>query len=375
MKENFFTNAVNIAKGICSMKLQPGDAAVDATMGNGNDTEFLAKLVGDSGRVYAFDIQKMAVDNTRKRLEEKELLHRVTLINEGHENMDKFINGEVKLVIFNLGYLPAADHNIITKPETTVAAIEKSLKLLKRNGIVIIVIYYGHEGGTAERDAVESYSEGLNQKEYNVAGTKFLNQINTLPVYYIYVFLFISGILQVCFAPYPGATLLIFFGYLGSKEMYGGNIPLFLSFFSSTVISSIALYEIGLAKGELFFEIPFIKNALPNRDFTNIKAIVRKSGILVFFAGKFIPGMNLPVLGLSGLMGCRRKTAYLGIILVALVHDIMFFSIGGWVGSNWNEINKFLSIYNRAVIAVLCLSAAAIFIYYYASKGIKFTRG
>ena len=45
--------------------LHEGDVAVDFTMGNGHDTEFLSKTVGESGHVYAFDIQQAAVDEAR----------------------------------------------------------------------------------------------------------------------------------------------------------------------------------------------------------------------------------------------------------------------------------------------------------------------
>ena len=42
------------------------DVVVDATMGNGHDTAFLAQL---AGQVYAFDIQEQALVNTQERLE------------------------------------------------------------------------------------------------------------------------------------------------------------------------------------------------------------------------------------------------------------------------------------------------------------------
>ena len=50
--------------------LGEGDVAVDFTMGNGGDTLFLSKTVGESGRVYAFDIQEEALISTRAYLEE-----------------------------------------------------------------------------------------------------------------------------------------------------------------------------------------------------------------------------------------------------------------------------------------------------------------
>ena len=41
------------------------DIVVDATMGNGHDTLFLAKL---AKKVYAFDIQEQALEKTQERL-------------------------------------------------------------------------------------------------------------------------------------------------------------------------------------------------------------------------------------------------------------------------------------------------------------------
>jgi len=69
---------------------------VDATCGNGNDTAFLASLVGENGRVFGFDIQDKAIANTTKKLTDLNLIDRVTLIKDGHQNMDKYIDCPVK---------------------------------------------------------------------------------------------------------------------------------------------------------------------------------------------------------------------------------------------------------------------------------------
>lgn len=182
MAENYFTNAVALARDLCAKKLEKGDTAVDATMGKGNDTVLLAKLVGTSGKVYAFDIQKEAVDITKKNINEINLSTQVELIDDGHENMDRYIHEKVKLIIFNLGYLPGGNHDITTRAETTLAAVEKSLELLQQNGAVILVVYYGHQQGKAEKDALGSYVKTLDQKRYNVVKISFENQINCPPM-------------------------------------------------------------------------------------------------------------------------------------------------------------------------------------------------
>lgn len=180
--KNFFTNSTNLAKEICKLKLKNGDRAIDATMGNGNDTIFLRELVGEEGSIYSFDIQEMAIENTRKKLNDINIdMRNVELILDGHQNIDKYVKEKVKLVMFNLGYLPGADHKLTTKADTTIEGIEKSLNILEKNGVVILVIYYGHEGGEEEREEVFNFISSLNQKEYNVAKLSFINQVNSPP--------------------------------------------------------------------------------------------------------------------------------------------------------------------------------------------------
>lgn len=180
-ERNILKNVVEIAKRICEAKLEQGDTAVDCTMGNGNDTELLCSLVGEKGKVYAFDIQETALITTRKKLEKLNFLGRAELILDGHQNITDYVKEKVRLVIFNLGYLPKGNHDITTKTETTLAALRKCLNLLEPNGIILLVIYPGHANGKMEKEALQSFTAKLNQKEYNVANVCFTNQINYPP--------------------------------------------------------------------------------------------------------------------------------------------------------------------------------------------------
>ena len=152
------------------------DIVVDATMGNGHDTLFLAKL---AKQVYAFDIQEQALEKTSQRLQEAGLTN-AELILQGHETVDQFVK-EVKAAIFNLGYLPSADKSIITQPQTTLDALDKLCHMLVKGGRIAIMIYYGHEGGDIERDAVMDFVSQLPQQEYTATIYRTLNQINNPP--------------------------------------------------------------------------------------------------------------------------------------------------------------------------------------------------
>lgn len=165
--------------------IRDGDVVLDATVGNGNDTLDLARLVGSKGKVYGFDIQDMAIKNTKKLLTKNNQLENVILINDNHINIDKYIDEPLNLAIYNLGYLPKGDKNLKTDASSTVISVSKALDLLKKNGILIITSYIGHPGGLEEKEALEQMLISLNQKEYNVLKNEFINQQNFPPLLYI----------------------------------------------------------------------------------------------------------------------------------------------------------------------------------------------
>lgn len=166
-------------KTLLQRTISAGDIVIDATAGNGYDTLFLSQLVGYTGHVYAFDVQKTAIDATLLRL--GEMRAHATVIHAGHELIDEYVTKEISAAVFNLGYLPGADHSIITKSKTTITAIKSCLKLLKVGGLVVLVVYHGHEGGDDERDALIDYLQSLPQSFVNVLKYDFINQQNYPP--------------------------------------------------------------------------------------------------------------------------------------------------------------------------------------------------
>ena len=181
LRAKYINKITEVNKIFLDKIVQKDDVVVDATMGNGYDTIYLGNLVGENGKVYAFDVQEEAIKSTKKKVERDNMTERVELILDGHQNLDKYVKEEVSCVVFNLGYLPRAKHVVITKPDTTLEAIKKSLKLLKPNGIISIAAYIGHEGGLEEKNYICEYLNNLNQNEFNVLHMQFTNQINNPP--------------------------------------------------------------------------------------------------------------------------------------------------------------------------------------------------
>lgn len=173
------------ARRLLEQAIGSGDIAIDATLGNGHDTTFLAGLVGDNGTVFGFDIQKQAIESTTARLQEKGLLERVVLFHKGHEHIITSVPkehfGKVRGAIFNLGYLPGGDKSIVTTAQTTIAAVGQLLEIMAQEAIIVLVIYHGHEEGAVERDELLQFVQQLDQQKTHVLKYQFINQANNPP--------------------------------------------------------------------------------------------------------------------------------------------------------------------------------------------------
>ncbi|PCR98802.1 tRNA (mnm(5)s(2)U34)-methyltransferase [Lactococcus fujiensis] len=165
-----------VAHELLSEVIEVDDVVVDATMGNGHDTLFLAKL---SNHVYAFDVQEQAIESTRKRLSQAG--KRAHLILDGHENVANYVKGNIKAAVFNLGYLPQADKSIITLPDTTLRALSALTDKLIKGGRIAIMLYYGHPGGREEKDRITKWVTALPQQDWHVYAYGALNQVHTPP--------------------------------------------------------------------------------------------------------------------------------------------------------------------------------------------------
>lgn len=159
-----------------------GDICIDATAGNGNDTEFLCSLAGTTGKVYAFDVQEEAVLHTKERLNAGGYTAEIIL--DGHEHMKKYIQepGQISCIVFNFGYLPGGDHALSTKADTSIAAIEAGLELLKPGGLMSLCIYSGGDTGFEEKDAIMEYLKTLDNKKYLVIVSSYYNRPNHPPI-------------------------------------------------------------------------------------------------------------------------------------------------------------------------------------------------
>ncbi len=163
--QGFNRSILNMVKKICSENITKNDFVVDMTVGNGNDTLFLANI---SKKVFGFDIQNIAIENTKKLLKENNV-DNYELFNISHDKINdvlKEYENNIKLILFNLGYLPCGDKSITTNHEITLNAVKNSFSMLSSNGLILIV-FYPHSEGKLEAQVVLEYLN-KNKLEYKI---------------------------------------------------------------------------------------------------------------------------------------------------------------------------------------------------------------
>lgn len=178
-----FPKPIDLAHQLMGNLIKPSDKVVDATLGNGHDALFLARLVGETGRVFGFDIQQESIESSTQRMMENGMTNYEFYLT-GHERMREVISQEnlpLAAVMFNLGYLPHADKSIITKEQTTMIALESALYMLRVGGLISIMCYPGHEGGDSESLAISEWANKLPREHCRVARYALHNAMNNPP--------------------------------------------------------------------------------------------------------------------------------------------------------------------------------------------------
>ena len=152
--------------------IKEGNVAVDCTAGNGHDTLFLARAVGEAGRVYAFDVQKEAIENTSRLLSENGIdMSKASLIQDSHANLAEYLQVDSprpNIIMYNLGYMPGGDHSITTTETDTLKSLEIALDIVAHGGITSVIAYPGHAEGAREMDSIKSLLSELKPDQFEV---------------------------------------------------------------------------------------------------------------------------------------------------------------------------------------------------------------
>jgi Putative rRNA methylase. len=167
---NYVADISSMAHFIINNYCKNFSRAIDATLGNGFDTDFLCTQFNE---IFAFDIQKCAIENYKTKN-----ITKVHLIHDSHEFLYKYVTYPVDCIMYNLGFLPGGDKNLTTNSKSTVKSLTSALDLVNSNGLITICVYNGHEQGKIEREEIIKLLCSLSKNKFGVVQHSFINRVN-----------------------------------------------------------------------------------------------------------------------------------------------------------------------------------------------------
>lgn len=177
------SNVINLMHQAILPAVRQAEVIVDATAGNGGDTLFLAQNMKASCQLYAFDIQAEAILHTKERT--KEFAAQICYLQQSHEEIGRYVDRSIDVAMFNLGYLPGADHEAVTNHKSTLKAVKCVLAKLRLQGICAIMVYPGHPEGKIEADCLASFLQEIPVRNYTVGCYRLWNHRPEAPYGFI----------------------------------------------------------------------------------------------------------------------------------------------------------------------------------------------
>lgn len=177
-----FQSHLDLAHSYWSQLVRIGDTIIDATCGNGYDTLKLCQLAlsGDKGTIYAFDIQKEAIDSAQQHLSlhlSADIQQRLVFQQRCHSTFPDWIHMEsIKLIVYNLGYLPGGNKKQTTQTRTTLQSLQQAFILLQPGGMISITCYPGHAEGSQEQQSILDEVYRLSPNEWSCCHHVWLNR-------------------------------------------------------------------------------------------------------------------------------------------------------------------------------------------------------
>ena len=178
-----FQSHIDMAHAYWKSLILSGDTVIDATCGNGHDTLTLANLAlsqEKGGKLIAIDTQQQAIESTRERLNvhlDPNFIPLIHLLHQCHSSFPAEIFPEtVKLIVYNLGYLPGSDKSKTTSSNTTLQSILAALPLLTSGGALSITCYPGHPEGKIEEEIILGFAATLNPMQWSTCVHRWINR-------------------------------------------------------------------------------------------------------------------------------------------------------------------------------------------------------
>ena len=190
-------------------------------------------------------------------------------------------------------------------------------------------------------------------------------------VFATYLFLFLNGILQLIFPPFPSDVIIVFEGYLTTLGGQFHLVPVLIISILGSLVGSTLVYWFGYKKGNEVLRYKIVLKYIDEKHIKRSENVFHKYGKYGLILSKFIPGTSTIMVLFSGVFRVKKRVYFSYIVISILIQQIIYMVIGRLIGNNISRVNKFLSYFNLISIIVLVCVIIVGFIFYKIRKSKK----
>lgn len=194
---------------------------------------------------------------------------------------------------------------------------------------------------------------------------QFLQFIAGLDSYWIFLFVFLSALIENIFPPYPGDTAIAFSGYLAGKGV-ASLLSVALASYLGALTGAVLMYFLG-EKFLLFLRKYFGRYAwtdfLKEENLQKSHKWMEKYGVWIVIFSRFSAGIRFFVAIVAGIIRMNFLLFILAFSLATVLWNFILIFFSYRVGENWQKVIDFLRLYNYAIMTILIL-LAGIWIFY-----------
>ena len=168
---------------------------------------------------------------------------------------------------------------------------------------------------------------------------------------WIYGFVFIAGIIENIFPPFPGDTVLFAGGVLATGGAVLWPVVLFFGV-CGNVLGAMIVFWFGYSRGRHYF-IAHHGRLIDEARLHKIEDWFQKYGARIIVVSRFLTGIRSGIALCAGLGEVPVSKMLMYTTLSTLLWNGMIITLALLLGNNWDTISQFSGLYNRVMIALL----------------------
>lgn len=185
-------------------------------------------------------------------------------------------------------------------------------------------------------------------------------------IFLAYGVLFLSAFIENVFPPVPGDTVTL----IGAYFVGTGTLEFTWVLVSTTAGSTagfVTLFFIAYRLGWAFFERKQFRWMKKSR-LQKVDNWINRYGYRLILANRFLTGIR-SLISVSAGLSHLNIWIVTGLSFVsALLWNAIVIYLGAFIGQSWQEIERYINLYNQVIIGLLILIAAVYAVYYFAYK-------